>query len=259
MSINDLMNFGADHKEGCPCMACSITRDHKLRTELAEAHDDCIRLQQEINCLRMEPCQLPACAKARKETTDLTKTIENRGYAFQKTINDVLLANDALQARLDAAREEIARLRNALEKIADENYSSPSGIVYDAKQALSAATSANAKVMAIELNRRHAMIGNLMKALKTIASSAPCKKGHESFNTPGQPCDQRIANDALATQKASLSCCGHKSDCAVHNEPAYPNGPCDCNDSAKPACNCVVDISDGPCCCSEAKPAEGGE
>jgi hypothetical protein len=20
----------------------------------------------------------------------------------------------------------------------------------------------------------------------------------------------------------------HKSDCAVHNEPAYPNGPCDC-------------------------------
>ena len=21
---------------------------------------------------------------------------------------------------------------------------------------------------------------------------------------------------------------GHASDCAVHNEPAYPNGPCDC-------------------------------
>ena len=21
---------------------------------------------------------------------------------------------------------------------------------------------------------------------------------------------------------------GHKADCAVHNEPAYPNGPCDC-------------------------------
>jgi len=21
----------------------------------------------------------------------------------------------------------------------------------------------------------------------------------------------------------------HWSDCAVHNEPAYPNGPCDCN------------------------------
>lgn len=22
---------------------------------------------------------------------------------------------------------------------------------------------------------------------------------------------------------------GHNSDCAVHNEPAYPNGPCDCS------------------------------
>jgi hypothetical protein len=22
----------------------------------------------------------------------------------------------------------------------------------------------------------------------------------------------------------------HKSDCAVHNEPAYPNGPCDCRE-----------------------------
>jgi hypothetical protein len=21
----------------------------------------------------------------------------------------------------------------------------------------------------------------------------------------------------------------HESDCATHNEPAYPNGPCDCN------------------------------
>lgn len=23
--------------------------------------------------------------------------------------------------------------------------------------------------------------------------------------------------------------CGHASDCAVHNEPAYPAGECDCN------------------------------
>ena len=22
---------------------------------------------------------------------------------------------------------------------------------------------------------------------------------------------------------------GHASDCSVHNEPAYPNGPCDCD------------------------------
>ena len=24
------------------------------------------------------------------------------------------------------------------------------------------------------------------------------------------------------------SCCGHNSDCAVHNAPALPIGPCDC-------------------------------
>ncbi len=24
----------------------------------------------------------------------------------------------------------------------------------------------------------------------------------------------------------------HWSDCAVHNEPAYPNGPCDCGNDA---------------------------
>ncbi|ODT75477.1 MAG: hypothetical protein ABS69_10705 [Nitrosomonadales bacterium SCN 54-20] len=28
--------------------------------------------------------------------------------------------------------------------------------------------------------------------------------------------------------KCATGHCGHWSDCAVHNEPAYPNGPCDC-------------------------------
>lgn len=28
--------------------------------------------------------------------------------------------------------------------------------------------------------------------------------------------------------QAKAACCGHASDCAVHNEPAYPAGPCDC-------------------------------
>jgi len=27
-------------------------------------------------------------------------------------------------------------------------------------------------------------------------------------------------------------CRPHTSDCAVHNEPAYPKGPCDCRDAA---------------------------
>lgn len=36
----------------------------------------------------------------------------------------------------------------------------------------------------------------LADALNKIATSAPCVKGHESFNTPGQMCDQRIADGA---------------------------------------------------------------
>lgn len=27
--------------------------------------------------------------------------------------------------------------------------------------------------------------------------------------------------------------CGHDSDCSLHNEPAYPNGPCDCHRSRR--------------------------
>jgi|GEM_PF-3769660 len=38
----------------------------------------------------------------------------------------------------------------------------------------------------------------LVEALKKIACSAPCKDNHESFNSPGQPCDQRIASEALS-------------------------------------------------------------
>lgn len=30
---------------------------------------------------------------------------------------------------------------------------------------------------------------------------------------------------------------GHWSDCATHNEPAYPNGPCDCGGNAPLAHN----------------------
>ena len=35
------------------------------------------------------------------------------------------------------------------------------------------------------------------EALNKIRTSAPCKKDHESFNTPGQLCDQRLAEQAL--------------------------------------------------------------
>lgn len=36
------------------------------------------------------------------------------------------------------------------------------------------------------------------------------------------------ANIVAKRLSKDSSCCGHDSDCAVHNMPAYPNGPCDC-------------------------------
>lgn len=50
----------------------------------------------------------------------------------------------------------------------------------------------------------------------------------------------------------------HDSDCAVHNEPAYPNGPCDCGVDPR------EHITDGtPCWCNPEttyiSPETGGE
>jgi hypothetical protein len=43
---------------------------------IKDLEEDCIRLQQEINCLRMEPCQLPHCVKERDEYKRLLKATE---------------------------------------------------------------------------------------------------------------------------------------------------------------------------------------
>ena len=45
--------------------------------EICEARMDCIRLQQEINCLRMEPCQLPECVKTRAELAKVRKELRD--------------------------------------------------------------------------------------------------------------------------------------------------------------------------------------
>ncbi len=41
-----------------------------------------------------------------------------------------------------------------------------------------------------------------------------------------------LLTDAPTHYIYPVRCCGHTSDCAVHNEPAYPNEPCTCG--AKP-------------------------
>ena len=43
----------------------------------------CIELQQEINCLRMEPCQLPHCVQEREKLKALLDMEKNESYAWK--------------------------------------------------------------------------------------------------------------------------------------------------------------------------------
>lgn len=54
-----------------------------------------------------------------------------------------------------------------------------------------------AEPMKRQLDHCRSQCAKMRAALITIARSAPCKDGHESFNSPGQLCDQRIAENAL--------------------------------------------------------------
>ena len=42
--------------------------------------------------------------------------------------------------------------------------------------------------------------------------------------------DEQVTSHAIARRKAGPN--AHLSDCAQHNEPAFPNGACDCGASA---------------------------
>lgn len=56
-----------------------------------------------------------------------------------------------------------------------------------------------AKELGNELSKMaKAALEELGEALRKIVCSAPCEPNHESFNSPGQPCDQTIASNALA-------------------------------------------------------------
>lgn len=54
------------------------------------------------------------------------------------------------------------------------------------------------QILNAEIDQLKADIKRAREALEIIARSAPCVDGHESFNSPGQPCDQRIASAALS-------------------------------------------------------------
>ncbi len=43
--------------------------------------------------------------------------------------------------------------------------------------------------------------------------------------------DEKLRLHKLQPETKSQPCCGHRSDCAVHSEPAYPAGECTCGRS----------------------------
>lgn len=59
------------------------------------------------------------------------------------------------------------------------------------------------------------------RALSAIASSAPCVEAHESFNSPGQPCDQRIAEEAIRAISSPAPC----QDCTGPGHPVCHEHP----------------------------------
>ena len=73
----------------------------RFKAEVDEAHVDCIRLQQEINCLRMKPCQLPDCVEVR-ERFSISGDESNKLYL------KVADERDRLKAELGEADEALA-------------------------------------------------------------------------------------------------------------------------------------------------------
>ena len=67
----------------------------------------------------------------------------------------------------------------------------------------------------------------------------------------GEQCE--ICNASLAPKPAHCQCTAckdgifHASDCAVHNGPAYPIGPCDCGVVQEPAAWMCSAFDGGPC------------
>lgn len=73
--------------------------------------------------------------------------------------------------------------------------------------------------------------GNGLRTKGRAEPLADTARGHSSAG-----CDDALAFDGPTTQSEDRASPGphdtqHASDCAVHNEPAYPAGPCDCGTS----------------------------
>ena len=82
----------------------SAERD-ALNVELQEAHVDCIRLQQEINCLRMDPCQLPHCVKERDRYKSLCAKLAGALGLSRTILNSI---SNELKSDFNLAHDNMA-------------------------------------------------------------------------------------------------------------------------------------------------------
>jgi seryl-tRNA synthetase len=105
---------------------CMKDRD-RLAADLREAHADCIRLQQEINCLRMEPYQLPKCvalatemsrlkSEALNDAKNLATVCEERDH-WRTVAKDNAKMIAFLGEKLDAETKRMEGWRTLAEKM----------------------------------------------------------------------------------------------------------------------------------------------
>lgn len=81
--------------------------------EIDQLEIDCIRLQQEINCLRMEPCQLPACEKNQRDIEKMK--LSHPTSEWIKDRDAWKVKADELARDLAVAKLEILGLRGGAE------------------------------------------------------------------------------------------------------------------------------------------------
>jgi hypothetical protein len=101
-----------EKKRECTCSSChcgeSTINLWQSRTERAEK--DAIERQQEINCLRMEPCQLPHCVarceRAEKQARELAEALTDAHNLLEQDCPTVVEKWRKLIAAYEAKEEK---------------------------------------------------------------------------------------------------------------------------------------------------------
>lgn len=91
-----------------------------LQAQLEKERVDCIRLQQEINCLRMEPCQLQHCLEQRADWNKREAELRVELDSLTKESSRWYDGWAQAQADRDAWRQIASKMQEALSWISEE-------------------------------------------------------------------------------------------------------------------------------------------